>query len=902
MTREVETGGSSPRRARAHKPSGQTVYADMHCAGETVYPFVGFESIATTCSIRIVRVISLRAHVGARTESGGGSGGAAALFESTGIVAGDACIEATEGAPSGLRSIAFMRSLLAAACVPDGRGAGQGRAATRALLRSLQETLCGTHALARLSGADDEGRASAEDGPTVHSVAGLRALLERAPAREADDARGGADALYDASSTSSAVSAVSAASAHIISCVRLFSAAASSSTLPLLTVTFHTNPSHNFRRALPSTYIALRSYAAAVLLAACERAVALRAACDTDAPAPATATALASPFVWLLNHIVSPLLATISLPSHVPRPQALIAPLRALLSSAALLRASVGPAQERAAAPLRGTPGPAIAGDALRHALQLALSEVSLIGAALCGSVCADLVAARCAPRRQHVSHCAWAQCRADYWEASALLAHGACGMVRWSEVPAFTRAVSERAPCTAAASLDACVAAGVKVPLALRRFACSAALERAVAHVRAAMLHRCGLASVAARAGADCSAPDGAHAARCAASVALRHVWRHALAVKKALVQMVRTERQTAPRAAADELIDRVAAAMLARARFLIRLPCPAAASAATDGAAALDALDAWSEAHEATLRSVRQFVLDGMTTTAMKGGEPTPSGGGVDAEAPTSLAVALERRNIGSGDLERLLEDRLVQTREEVEERIAGFDGFKSILATIPPSSAKMLGGASQMARRIRTKSNGSARARSEDAAHELKCIVLRRLTLTPMLVPTSCSAALRAALQSGFETLFEMVVLGASLDGRQRFSSFIFFPRHPPPFPSFPPSLLPSFPHLSISLRDPNYRYISCESFSPFDLLPLTSPWSRNHLPCVCCRFSRAAPRAGAEQPHPANAPRQVPRNHRRAAGLSAACPPTNLRNVAAHCGDDARGGYGGGGGGN
>ena len=29
----------------------------------------------------------------------------------------------------------------------------------------------------------------------------------------------------------------------------------------------------------------------------------------------------------------------------------------------------------------------------------------------------------------------------------------------------------------------------------------------------------------------------------------------------------------------------------------------------------------------------------------------------------------------------------------------------------------------------------------------------------------------------------------------------------------------------------VRDLNYHYISCESFSPFDLLPLTSPWSRD-----------------------------------------------------------------------
>ena len=35
--------------------------------------------------------------------------------------------------------------------------------------------------------------------------------------------------------------------------------------------------------------------------------------------------------------------------------------------------------------------------------------------------------------------------------------------------------------------------------------------------------------------------------------------------------------------------------------------------------------------------------------------------------------------------------------------------------------------------------------------------------------------------------------------------------------------------------VQVRDPNYRYISCESFSPFDLLPLTSSWSRG-LPCM------------------------------------------------------------------
>ena len=73
----------------------------------------------------------------------------------------------------------------------------------------------------------------------------------------------------------------------------------------------------------------------------------------------------------------------------------------------------------------------------------------------------------------------AWAQRRADYWEADALLAGGACALVRWSAVDGLSRALSERAPGTAAVALDARVAACVKVPLALRRFACSDALER---------------------------------------------------------------------------------------------------------------------------------------------------------------------------------------------------------------------------------------------------------------------------------------------------------------------------------------------------------------------------------------------------------------------------------------
>ena len=94
---------------------------------------------------------------------------------------------------------------------------------------------------------------------------------------------------------------------------------------------------------------------------------------------------------------------------------------------------------------------------------------------------------------RSPAKQSAWAQRRADYWEADALLAGGACALVRWSAVDGFTRALSERAPGTAAAALDARVAACVKVPLALRRFACSDALARGnrVATRRGVSAHR---------------------------------------------------------------------------------------------------------------------------------------------------------------------------------------------------------------------------------------------------------------------------------------------------------------------------------------------------------------------------------------------------------------------------
>ena len=234
VTRAAETegvGASSPHRARAR--GRRVVFADMHCAGEPVFPVVGFESVAAACAVRLVRVSSFRAHArpraqahkrvgGGDTSHGGRNENETALFEATGVVAGDACVEAAEGASPGLRSVACMRTLLTAACAADGRGVGAARAATRALLRSLQESLCGTRALARLSSAEGEEEASAGSGPTARSVAQLRACLERAPTGDAAAAaRDGANAL-GARSAPCAVSAASAASAPITACVLVF--------------------------------------------------------------------------------------------------------------------------------------------------------------------------------------------------------------------------------------------------------------------------------------------------------------------------------------------------------------------------------------------------------------------------------------------------------------------------------------------------------------------------------------------------------------------------------------------------------------------------------------------------------------------------------------------------------
>jgi len=510
-----------------------TFRADLNCGGRAVYPVVGFESRTTTCAVRLLRLTSVDFF----------DAGLPGL-EFSGCVGGDSMGENEE--TTGPHSVQFMSNLLSMK---------SGSAATRDLLLAMQGKLFDTEALSRI-----KHLALKQDvkGTPLDLDIGTRVVLHSLTSTAMNDKHGIVASLLGAQKEGcySIWLQGRAAGVQIKAC----------NLRPLVDPGARpTTSDEPIISAVNATSVFIVQYATTISRKFSSDASSLSQLLEVEgSDAILTHASTIQALVWLLRWVVSPVLAAMCLPTHLPRSAALIEPLHELLAEGEKLRARLALLE-----------GPC-------HDIRDHLFEANWAATTLISSVCADLVAARGQVQEKYLTRCTWAIDRADWWIMTSLLAGG-------------LRVVSADAAITL--ELEHWVSSKVKVPLTLRKFK-NTAVDKAMGVVTSALLHQCGL-TVAATAAAVDAASLGS-----TAGAALIKVWTHGMGAKKTLARMMRMLQQ-GDRTRADAFMQQRVKIVVSRAEFLLELE---------SACSARDDIDTWSEDQIATAVAVERFLFDGL------------------------------------------------------------------------------------------------------------------------------------------------------------------------------------------------------------------------------------------------------------------------------------------------